>query len=358
MPLVNKTLPMIVVYSKTQPPMSKSHSFCLPSSKIPSLLQKTTNVGLGRRVTFQRISTKQPLYSSSAYSCQQSIEELPPRLREIVNLFQAVQDGCTKQKELLFYGRNLKPLDARYKTRENKVQGCVSQIWVRAYFDNDKNVIFEADSDAEIHKGLVALLVQGLSGLPVEEIVKVSPDFAVLLGLPQILSFSRNNGFFNTLELMKKKALQLYVGSEKPGNEVCKEASSDSPGGSSISGLEERVKSEGRGGDGDIDGSVVDFKLDCGNYGRVLGNRWLRIKEKLDSELNPIVLEVEDISYQHGGGIETHFNVKVVSKEFEGKSVVKRHRVIYCLLQDELQNNGLQALSIVAKTPSEITSSS
>ncbi|KAL6534473.1 hypothetical protein OROHE_013398 [Orobanche hederae] len=343
MPLVNKTLPMIVVYSNriTQPPMSKSHSFCLPSSKIPSLLQKPTNIGLGRRVTFQRISTKQPLYSSSAYSCEQSIEELPPRLREIVRLFQAVQDGSTKHKELLFYGKNLKPLDARYKTRENKVQGCVSQIWVRAYFDNDQNVIFEADSDAEIHKGLVALLVQGLSGLPVEEIVKVSPDFAVLLGLPQILSFSRNNGFFNTLELMKKKALQLYVGSEKPGNEVCKEASRDSPGGSSISGLEERVKSEGRG-----------------EMETVLGNRWSRIKEKLDSELNPIELEVEDISYQHGGGIETHFNVKVVSKEFEGKSVVKRHRVIYGLLQDELQNNGLQALSIVAKTPSEITSSS
>ncbi|KAL6574543.1 hypothetical protein OROMI_011828 [Orobanche minor] len=206
--------------------MSKSHSVCLPSSKIPSLLRKPTSIGFlrAKHLTFQRIPTKQPLYSSSAFSCHQSIEELPPKLREIVRLFQAVQDGCTKQKELLFY----------------------------AYFDSDKNVIFEANYDAEIHKGLAALLVQGLSGQPVEEIIKDSLDFAVLLGLP--------------------------------------------------------------------------------------GNRGSRIKEKLKSELTPIDLEVEDISYQHDGGTETHFNVKVVSEEFEGKSMVKRHRSIYGLLQNELQN--------------------
>ncbi|KAL6534464.1 hypothetical protein OROHE_013389 [Orobanche hederae] len=339
--------------------MSNSHSFCLPSSKIPSLLRNPTSIGFVRvrHVTFQRIPTKQPLYSSSASSCQQSVEELPPKLREIVRLFQAVQDGCTKKKELLFYGKNLKPLDARYKTRENKVQGYVSQIWVRAYFASDKNVIFEADSDTEIHKGLAALLVQGLSGQPVEEIIKVSPDFAVLLRLPQILSISRNNGFFNTLELMKKKALQLYVGSEKLGNGVGKESSRNRPADNSLSRPEESVKSKG-GQDRDIEVSVFDLKLDCGNYGEVLGNRGSRIKEKLESELNPIELEVEDISYQHDGGTETHFNVKVVFEEFEGKSMVKRHRSICGLLQNELQNNGLQALSIVAKTPSEIATSS
>lgn len=95
----------------------------------------------------------------------------------------------------------------------------------------------------------------------------------------------------------------------------------------------------------------------------VLRSRGMRIKEKLEKELRPVELEVEDISYQHAGhaGIrgsdgETHFNLKVVSEEFEGKSLVKRHRMIYGLLQDELQN-GLHALSIVAKTPSEVGSS-
>ncbi|MCI11345.1 sufE-like protein chloroplastic-like, partial [Trifolium medium] len=88
--------------------------------------------------------------------------------------------------------------------------------------------------------------------------------------------------------------------------------------------------------------------------------RGKRIKEKLEKELHPIELEVEDVSYQHAGhaGVrgsngETHFNVKVVSEEFQGKSLVKRHRLIYNLLQDELES-GLHALSIVAKTPSEV----
>ncbi|GFP94628.1 sufe-like protein chloroplastic [Phtheirospermum japonicum] len=86
----------------------------------------------------------------------------------------------------------------------------------------------------------------------------------------------------------------------------------------------------------------------------------MRIKEILEKELSPVELEIEDVSYQHAGhaGVrgsdgETHFNVKVVSQEFEGKSLVKRHRLIYGLLQDELQSR-LHALSITAKTPAEV----
>ncbi|CAN1171790.1 SufE-like protein 1, chloroplastic/mitochondrial, partial [Linum perenne] len=84
------------------------------------------------------------------------------------------------------------------------------------------------------------------------------------------------------------------------------------------------------------------------------------IKENLEEELKPVELEVEDVSYQHVGyaGVrgsdgDTHFNMKVVSKEFEGKSLVKRHRLIYGLLQEELQI-GLHAWSIVAKMHAEV----
>lgn len=91
-----------------------------------------------------------------------------------------------------------------------------------------------------------------------------------------------------------------------------------------------------------------------------LGSRGERIREKLEKALKPIELELEDISYQHAGHVgvkgsdgETHFNLKIVSNEFEGKSLVKRHRMIYSLLQDELEG-GLHALSIIAKTPSEV----
>ena len=85
--------------------------------------------------------------------------------------FQSVQDSRVKYEQLLFYGKNLTPLEPQFKTRENKVEGCVSQVWVRAYLDSDNNVVFEADSDSVLTKGLAALLVQGLSGNPVREVL-------------------------------------------------------------------------------------------------------------------------------------------------------------------------------------------
>ncbi|CAN4117362.1 unnamed protein product [Withania somnifera] len=311
-----------------------------------------TKLTLFRSNTIERISTKS-VSATPAGASPQPLEELPPKLQEIIKLFQAVEQPKAKYEQLLFYGKNLKPLDTQYKTSENKVQGCVSQVWVRAYFDSEKNVIFEADSDSVLTKGLAALLVQGLSGRPVEEIVKVSPYFSVLLGLQQSLTPSRNNGFLNMLKLMQKKALQLYVEAERAGqselsNASSTEASSPSHGVSVNNGNVESVASA----------EVTGNNITVGDG--VLRSRGMRIKEKLEKELKPIELEVEDISYQHAGhtGIrgsdgETHFTLKVVSKEFEGKSLVKRHRMIYNLLQEELQN-GLHALSIVAKTPSEV----
>lgn len=317
--------------------------------------QITTNISFFRSISIQKIPTTPHSSSSSTSINLQPISDLPPKLQEIVKLFQSVEDSKAKYEQLLFYGRNLKPLDSKFKISENKVQGCVSQVWVRAYFDDDKKVIFEADSDSVLTKGLAALLVQGLSGQPVEEIVRVSPDFAVLLGLQQSLTPSRNNGFLNMLKLMQKKALNLFIEAEKSGgNETVVESlnsgsSSDRHGDSNVgNGLEV---------DGGDSGSSSGYVI-------ALGSRGERIREKLERELKPVELNVEDISYQHAGhaGVrgsdgETHFNVRVVSREFEGKSLVKRHRLVYGLLQDELQS-GLHALSIEAKTPSEVGSSS
>ncbi|KAG9156513.1 hypothetical protein Leryth_006509 [Lithospermum erythrorhizon] len=94
---------------------------------------------------------------------------------------------------------------------------------------------------------------------------------------------------------------------------------------------------------------------------RGLVTRASRMKTKLQSALEAAAIEIEDVSYQHaghaamrdsGGATETHFNIKVVSDKFDGQNLVKRHRMVYDLLSDEL-NSGLHALSIVAKTPKE-----
>lgn len=227
------------------------------------------------------------------------------------------------------------------------MEGCVSQVWVRAFFDEERNVVYEADSDSVLTKGLAALLVNGLSGRPVTEILRVTPDFAVLLGLQQSLTPSRNNGFLNMLKLMQKKALSLEVKAEEGSSESTTDEASV---------VEVGLDSEPP--------SVVEVE-DTESVSKIvaLGSRGMRIREKLEKELTPDELEVEDVSYQHAGHAavrgsagddgETHFNLRVVSDAFQGKSLVKRHRMVYDLLQEELQS-GLHALSIVAKTPAEV----
>ncbi|CAN8326014.1 unnamed protein product [Cochlearia groenlandica] len=318
-------------------------------------------------VTFQRLSPSASSSSSSSPSSSdelQSIDELPPKLQEIVKLFQSVQEPKAKYEQLLFYGKNLKPLDSKFKTIENKVQGCVSQVWVRAFLDEESNVFYEADSDSVLTKGLAALLVQGLSGRTVPEILRATPDFAVLLGLQQSLSPSRNNGFLNMLKLMQKKALHLAVKSEEDTS--CREISEPSL----TSTHEENDQTSVVETDLDSNSGLVEDlgseKTETSESGLnvvALGSRGMRIRERLEKELNPVKLEVEDVSYQHAGHAavrgsagadgETHFNLRIVSEGFQGKSLVKRHRMVYDLLQKELQS-GLHALSIVAKTPSEV----
>ncbi|KAF3532812.1 hypothetical protein DY000_02038464 [Brassica cretica] len=328
-------------FSSVNPP---SKNLILPP--IPSFLRTI--------VTFQKIPTVivPPLSASSSSPSSsvdlQPIEELPPKLQEIVKLFQSVQEPKAKYEQLLFYGKNLKPLDSRFKTRENKVEGCVSQVWVRAFFDEERNVVYEADSDSVLTKGLAALLVNGLSGRPVTEILRVTPDFAVLLGLQQSLTPSRNNGFLNMLKLMQKKALSLEVKAEEGSSE----STTDEASVVEVVVLDSEPP------------SVVEVE-DTESVSKIvaLGSRGMRIREKLEKELTPDELEVEDVSYQHAGHAavrgsagddgETHFNLRVVSDAFQGKSLVKRHRMVYDLLQEELQS-GLHALSIVAKTPAEV----
>ncbi|PRQ15788.1 putative BolA protein [Rosa chinensis] len=89
-------------------------------------------------------------------------------------------------------------------------------------------------------------------------------------------------------------------------------------------------------------------------------SRASRMRTKLQTALEASALDIEDVSHQHAGHAamrdnnagETHFNLKIVSPKFEGQSLVKRHRMVYDALADELQS-GLHALSIVAKTPQE-----
>lgn len=133
----------------------------------------------------------------------------PPALDKIVQRFQRIQDPRRRYEQLLWYAKRLEQFPEVAKTPENKVKGCVSQVYIIASVDNEGNVHFQGDSDAQITKGLVAFLIEGLKGLPPREIVQLAPDFIKDTQLDVSLTPSRANGFFNIFKMMQQQALAL-----------------------------------------------------------------------------------------------------------------------------------------------------
>ncbi|XP_062199199.1 sufE-like protein 1, chloroplastic/mitochondrial [Phragmites australis] len=353
-----------------------------PSPLYKALLPRPRphRLTLSSPVSFQRLTARSaaspsPSTTSSSAAASGSVDpaQLPPELRDIVGLFQSVPDARTRYKQLLAYAARLPPMDPALKTDANRVRGCVSQVWVHAEPEDDGGspgcrVRFHADSDAQLTKGLAALLVLGLSGAPARDVARVPLEFIELLGIRQSLSPSRNSGLLNMLNLMKRKALEIAdaggvaEGSQQSVQEVAEPRSDGvekkEPEFAAFGVQEEKSEEERCDEEEQLEEVPSDVAEGIG--ASLVSGRKERIRESLERGLSPVELEIEDISHLHKGhaGVagskgETHFNVRVVSKEFEGKSLLKRHRAVYDLLQDELKT-GLHALSIDAKTPSEV----
>jgi len=137
-----------------------------------------------------------------------SSTQLPPALDRIVQRLARSTEPKRKYELLITLAQRLKPFPDAEKTPENKVSGCASQVFVVANLDDGK-VQFEGDSDSQLVKGLVALLVEGLSGLSPQEVVDLSPEFIKATGLDVSLTPSRANGFYNILAKMKQKSQAL-----------------------------------------------------------------------------------------------------------------------------------------------------
>lgn len=138
---------------------------------------------------------------------------------KIIREFEALSDWTERYKHIIDQGRNLEPLDEEYKVEENLVRGCQSQVWLHTRLEDGK-VIFEADSDAAITKGLVALMVRFYSGQEPETIINTSPDFIKKIGMEQHLSPTRSNGLASMVKQMKIYAMAYKTKMEKQKTEA------------------------------------------------------------------------------------------------------------------------------------------
>jgi cysteine desulfuration protein SufE len=126
--------------------------------------------------------------------------------QKIIDEFKALGDWTERYKHIIKQGRDLEPLAEEYKVDENLVRGCQSQVWLHTRFEDGK-VIFEADSDAAITKGLVALMVRFYSNQDPDTIINTSPDFIKKIGMQQHLSPTRSNGLASMVKQMKIYAM-------------------------------------------------------------------------------------------------------------------------------------------------------
>ena len=125
---------------------------------------------------------------------------------EVVEEFDDFDDWMDKYQMLIDLGNELAPLDDRYKTEQNLIDGCQSRVWVQCDLV-DGRLVFTAESDALIVKGIIALLIRVISGHTPQEILDADLYFIDRIGLRDHLSPTRSNGLLAMVKRVKAYAL-------------------------------------------------------------------------------------------------------------------------------------------------------
>lgn len=129
---------------------------------------------------------------------------------EVIEEFSDFDDWMDKYQLLIDLGSDEQPLPEAYKTEQNLIDGCQSRVWLQADLVDGK-VVFQAESDALIVKGIVALLIRVLSGHTPQEILDADLYFIEQIGLREHLSPTRSNGLLAMLKQMKLYALAFQA---------------------------------------------------------------------------------------------------------------------------------------------------
>ena len=127
------------------------------------------------------------------------------KLSKLVEKLKSTKDSQRKYEYILWLGKKLKVPDSNIIVADNKVRGCVSEVFVKANIKDGK-LSWEGYSDALITKGLLAFLIDGLDDLSPKEVVNIDKKFIEETGLKGSLTPSRANGFLNILLKMQSQA--------------------------------------------------------------------------------------------------------------------------------------------------------
>ena len=136
------------------------------------------------------------------------------RQDEIIEEFAGFDDWMDKYQLLIDLGSEQEPLDERYKTESNLIDGCQSRVWLQADFDGER-IHFSAESDALIVKGIVTLLIRVLSDATPQEILDAELYFIDAIGLKDHLSPTRSNGLLAMVKQIRMYALAFKMKNEE-----------------------------------------------------------------------------------------------------------------------------------------------
>lgn len=125
---------------------------------------------------------------------------------EIVDEFALFDEWMDKYEHIIELGKDLPLIDEKYKTDENLIKGCQSKVWLHAALKDDK-IIFTADSDAIITKGIVGLVIRVFSNHTPQEIIDADLFFIDQIGLQEHLSPTRSNGLLSMLKQIRMYAI-------------------------------------------------------------------------------------------------------------------------------------------------------
>ncbi len=125
---------------------------------------------------------------------------------ELIDEFSIFEDWMQRYEYMIDLGKSLPLIDENLKTEDRLIKGCQSKVWLNADLVNDK-IVFTADSDAIITKGIVAILIRVFSNQSPDEILKADTAFIDEIGLKEHLSPTRANGLVSMIKQMKLYAV-------------------------------------------------------------------------------------------------------------------------------------------------------